>query len=46
MLSLGKDFVIILFIASAFAYGFKSWTTGLYILIWFAIIKIVWNILR
>ena len=45
MFGFSKDFVIFLFIASAFAYGFKDWKVGLYILVWYAIIKMIWRLL-
>ncbi len=41
----GKPFVITLFIAGLFAYGFKDPMVGLYIIGWYAIIKVVWNVL-
>lgn len=46
MLGMSKDFVIVLFIAAIFAYGLTNPTIGLYIIGWFAIIKIIWKFLR
>jgi len=46
MLGFSKDFVICLFIALAFGYGFRSWKTGMYVIVWYAIIKVIWKMLR
>ncbi len=46
MFGFSKSFVIVIFIAVFFSIGMRTPWIGLQIVMWFAAIKIVWNILR
>ncbi len=46
MFGFSKTFVIVIFIAAFFSLGMRDYWIGLQIIGWFAVIKIMWNILR
>jgi hypothetical protein len=45
MLGMSKTFVIVLIIASIIGYGTKDWNNFFIILLFYIIIKIIWNLL-
>jgi len=45
MFGFSKAFAIVLFIAAFFSLGFRSIMPGIYIIAWYAVIRIIWNIL-
>lgn len=45
MLGFSKSFAVCLIIAAAFSFGLRNWYIGFQIVLAYAIIKIVWNIL-
>ncbi|KKN48525.1 hypothetical protein LCGC14_0652180 [marine sediment metagenome] len=46
MLGFGKAFAIVVFIAIIFSLGLRTAWIGVQIIIGYALIKIVWNIMR